>query len=110
MGSIIMLVIKLKSRIKYTKDIFSELLKIGWSLWEASSFLDKLPDVVEFRENTHAHWKHGTEITSFKHTNIPVVECSECGFYFCDIINNHNFMYKFCPFCGATMDGDKNDE
>lgn len=27
-------------------------------------------------------------------------ECSECGF------NNSNFDYRYCPMCGARMDGD----
>ena len=55
----------------------------------------------------HGRWVDKPLIKSFKHTNIPVVECSECGIDFCDIINNHYFMYRFCPNCGARMDGDK---
>ena len=55
----------------------------------------------------HGRWIDKPLIKSFKHTNIPVVECSECGIDFCDIINNHYFMYRFCPNCGARMDGDK---
>lgn len=55
----------------------------------------------------HGRWVDKPLIKSFKHTNIPVVECSACGIDFCDIINNHYFMYKYCPNCGAKMDGGK---
>lgn len=52
----------------------------------------------------HGKWKVKPCIKSVKHVNIPVVECSVCGLYFCDIINNHNFIYRYCPSCGAEMD------
>lgn len=55
----------------------------------------------------HGRWVNKPLIKSFKHTNIPVVECSACGIDFCDIINNHYFMYKYCPNCGAKMDGEQ---
>lgn len=54
----------------------------------------------------HGRWEDAHEIKSFRHTNIPVVQCSECKVYFCDIINNHHYMYNYCPNCGARMDGD----
>ena len=57
----------------------------------------------------HGRWVDKPLIKSFKHTNIPVVECSACGIDFCDIINNHYFMYKYCPNCGAKMDGGVED-
>lgn len=57
----------------------------------------------------HGRWIDKPLIKSFKHTNIPVVECSACGIDFCDIINNHYFMYKYCPNCGAKMDGGVDD-
>jgi hypothetical protein len=31
-------------------------------------------------------------------------ECSECGFH------NSNFDYRYCPMCGAKMDGERRDE
>ena len=65
-----------------------------------------IADVAPVR---HGQWVDKPLIKSFKHTNIPVVECSACGIDFCDIINNHYFMYKFCPNCGADMRG-SNDE
>lgn len=57
----------------------------------------------------HGRWIDKPLIKSFKHTNIPVVECSSCGIDFCDIINNHYFMYKYCPNCGCRMDGGVDD-
>lgn len=59
-------------------------------------------DVVEV---VHGEWIDKYEIKSFRHTNIPVVQCSKCECYFCDIINNHHFMYHYCPNCGAKMRG-----
>ena len=66
--------------------------------------IEKLPatDVVEV---VRGQWEDAYEITSFRYTNIPAVKCSVCGCYFCDIINNHHFMYHYCPNCGARMDG-----
>ena len=40
--------------------------------------------------------------------DVPVVKCSKCKIYFCDLINNHHYMYHYCPNCGARMDGDGN--
>ena len=69
-----------------------------------TKLIDEIPtaDVAPVR---HGRWVDKPLIKSFKHTNIPVVECSACGIDFCDIINNHYFMYKYCPNCGAKMDG-----
>ena len=53
----------------------------------------------------HGRWVDKQLIKSFKHTNIPVVECSACGIDFCDIINNHYFLSQHCPHCGAKMYG-----
>ena len=37
--------------------------------------------------------------------DVPVVKCSKCEIYFCDLINNHHYMYHYCPNCGADMRG-----
>ena len=44
----------------------------------------------------------GADIIWHGISNIPVVQCSECRITFCDIINNHHYMYRYCPFCGRT--------
>ena len=58
--------------------------------------------VVEVR---HGKWK---EDAFLKPDGLvkryPSVKCSECEIVFCDIINNHNYMYRYCPHCGAKMD------
>lgn len=59
-------------------------------------------DVVEVK---HGEWVKRPCIKNFHDTNLPVVECSNCGISFCDIINNHEYMYRHCPHCGAKMDG-----
>ena len=68
--------------------------------------IKKIPKgiIVDVATVRHGRWVDKPLIKSFKHTNIPVVECSACGIDFCDIINNHYFMYKYCPNCGAKMD------
>lgn len=33
------------------------------------------------------------------------VQCPKCLLYFGDLINNHREVYRFCPYCGAQMDG-----
>ena len=89
-------------------------IRAGKKLITAGFIADHLiANGVTVQENTaadatpvrHGRWVNKPLIKSFKHTNIPVVECSACGIDFCDIINNHYFMYKYCPFCGAKMDG-----
>ena len=69
-----------------------------------------LPDVREI--------KHGRNITEMN----PVDEfvCSECGFMLCDFTeiridedthynSYHECYIKYCPNCGAKMDGGEND-
>lgn len=77
-----------------------------------SKFYDDcpLPDVVEV--------KHGRNITEMH----PVDEfvCSECGFMLCDFTeiridedthynSYHECYIKYCPNCGAKMDGGEKD-
>lgn len=54
----------------------------------------------------HGKWEDKPPVGRIKSTNIPVVQCSECGITFCDIINNHHYMYRYCPYCGAVMDAE----
>ena len=73
--------------------------------------IKKIPKgiIVDVDPVRHGRWVDKPLIKSFKHTNIPVVECSACGIDFCDIINNHYFMYKYCPNCGADMRGSSDE-
>ena len=62
---------------------------------------------VDAVEVVHGEWEDAHEIKSFRHTNIPVVQCSKCKCYFCDVINNHHWFYHYCPNCGADMRGEE---
>lgn len=62
--------------------------------------------IVDARPVAHGKWEDKPPVGRIKSTNIPVVQCSECGITFCDIINNHHYMYRYCPYCGAVMDAE----
>lgn len=53
-------------------------------------------------------WEDGPEIKVFKEEKIPTVQCPKCLLYFGDLINNHREVYRFCPYCGAKMEGGYN--
>ena len=56
----------------------------------------------------HGEWEdyHFVKVDCPK-SGFPTVKCSVCEIAFCDLINNHHFMYHFCPNCGAKMDGER---
>lgn len=61
-------------------------------------------DVVEVRRG---EWEDSYSIKISGLTKAyPSVKCSNCGVIFCDLINNHRYMYHFCPNCGADMRGE----
>ena len=47
----------------------------------------------------HGHWIFVEDMVSY-------IQCSECGEYLCWVNTKRP---KYCPGCGARMDGDKND-
>ena len=57
-------------------------------------------------EPKKGEWIEKTNIKSFRKTNVPVYECSNCNGIFCDIVTNRDF-YNYCPFCGAEMRGEE---
>ena len=69
---------------------------------EQAQFIAK---AVEFYQNNgikHGHWIHGSSSENIR------VTCSECGYkvnYFWDSWQDA----KYCPHCGAKMDGGEND-
>lgn len=64
-------------------------------------------DVIEVR---HGEWKDRGVVKRANTENAPIVACSECQITFCDLINNHHFMYRYCPYCGAKMDGERKEQ
>lgn len=58
---------------------------------------------VDATEYVHGEWIDAKFVRAHKSTNMPVVQCSICKCYFCDVINNHHYMYHYCPNCGAKM-------
>ena len=63
---------------------------------------------VDAVEVVHGRWIDVRGIPSVNRKDVPIVKCSKCEIYFCDLINNHHYMYHYCPNCGAKMDGDGN--
>lgn len=48
--------------------------------------------------------RHGEWIANYEYEDFIDADCSVCG-------KRSDFMYKYCPFCGARMDGgDDNGE
>lgn len=60
---------------------------------------------ADVRPVVHARWEDGPEIRVDKGEKIPTVQCQKCMLYFGDLINNHREIYRFCPYCGAQMNG-----
>ena len=64
----------------------------------------------KFVRERHGEWEdyHFVKVDCPRN-GFPTVKCSACGITFCDIINVHRYMYKFCPHCGANMGGKENN-
>ena len=78
-----------------TKDIVNDVIKL----------LQNEP-TADVQEVKRGHWREGAFLKVSGLNNYPSVICSNCGITFCDIINNHDYMYRYCPNCGADMRGD----
>lgn len=105
--------IKLVKRIKYAGDVHSALMELGWDAKTAAAFLDDIPDadaekvceqmglVKEAMDMAKAYLRpvrHGRWIISSD------------GYYpycwDCKARPKGGNMTKYCPNCGAKMDGD----
>ena len=105
--------IKLVKRIKYAGDVHSALMELGWDAKTAAAFLDDIPDadaekvceqmglVKEAMDMEKAYLRpvrHGRWIISSD------------GYYpycwDCKARPKGGNMTKYCPNCGAKMDGD----
>ena len=87
---------KVKRKINYVLSVYGNGL-VNRKIAEA---LKNVPveDVVPV---VHGHWIIANSPTGL--VDIDRLVCSECGYknyYFCK--------FKFCPICGAKMDGERN--
>lgn len=97
--------ISLVKRVKYAGDIHTELLKSGWDLDTATTFVNNIPD-ADVAQVRHGRWKFVKKVGV---TN--TYKCSLCGRI--EFINESIFynmkekikeLYPYCH-CGAKMDG-----
>lgn len=64
---------------------------------DIEAIVSEIP-AADVREDVHGEWKP---------TEYPIMpECEDCSVCGYRAIYGHN--YKFCPHCGARMDGDGN--
>ena len=83
---------------------------ISYGIRIALGRIDGTPIIRPESLRVHGMWYDKPPIIWHGTSNIPVVQCSECGITFCDIINNHHYMYRYCPHCGARMDKEENND
>ena len=73
---------------------------------EAASAVEAVPVV-------HGHWRDGCAVQNGK-VVYHSIDCSECQNVFKadsrDIAEHWKSRFKLCPFCGAIMDEDAEDE
>ena len=70
--------------------------------------VDRMPTIDTESLRPNGKWIDRWTVKNPQVEEIPSVECSNCGMLFCDLINNHREMFRFCPHCGAKMDGGEN--
>jgi len=96
------------SNIKYLLDISEETAIEGREI-VYKSMIDDIPtaDVAEVK---HGRWRNC-------YLDYTLAECSECKEMFdvcseekatAELFDVFNRFYKFCPNCGARMDGERN--
>ena len=88
------------------RDMMEQALGDEWEIQYADDRLDEIPaaDVMEVQ---HGRWILNTVRDEWQQFHSDP-ECSECGFhpYY---YHDHSVM-KYCPNCGAKMDGGADDE
>ena len=72
--------------------------------------IDAIPTIEPESLRPHGEWIDRWLCNYPQVKRIPSVECSNCGMPFCDLINNHREMFRFCPYCGAKMNEGETDE
>lgn len=96
--------IKLRQRVKYAGDVHRALLDLGWELDTATAFVEALPD-ADAEPVRHGEWVDKM---------VRDWHCSECGHKVPRLVCFDGYCYddklRFCPNCGAKMDGRNTDE
>lgn len=85
------------------KELLEDLERFAPECRAAFLIIEK-QEAVDAVPVVHGRWVDVRGIPSVNRKNVPIVKCSKCEIYFCDLINNHHYMYHYCPNCGARMD------
>ena len=80
------------------------LLRKGYNIKDIKIIDNKIFGIFFRNINKYTRWIEKQSIESVGKTNIPVIECSNCGIYFCDLFCNYKDIYNYCPHCGAKME------
>ena len=93
--------IKLEKRVKFAGDVLNELLKAEWDIEAAVAFVNAIPD-ADCAEVVHAEWRVDGFCTNCNNR----AEVQSIGFNCTGGTRIEYKRTKFCPECGAKMDGD----
>ena len=80
------------------------LLRKGYNIKDIKIIDNKIFGIFFRNINKYTRWIEKQSIESVGKTNISVIECSNCGIYFCDLFCNYKDIYNYCPHCGAKME------
>lgn len=94
--------IKLKKRVKFAGDVLNELLKAEWDIEAAIAFVNAIPD-ADCAEVVHAEWRLDGFCTNCGHR----ADVQSIGFNCTGGTRIEYKRTKFCPECGAKMDGER---
>ena len=88
--------------------------RINTGKWEGNPLADYIDNGIPYEERPIGYWKRGREISrTMRGNNIEHIEyanftCSECGLFLEHLLYHFDGspFYKFCPECGAKMEGE----
>ena len=72
---------------------------------KAARIIDQMP-TIEAEPVKRGRWNHRQDMDYVDQNGAEHIhgQCSECGLIH-DFIDGHTAQYKYCPQCGAKMDG-----
>lgn len=80
------------------------LLRKGYNIKDIKIIDNKIFGIFFRNINKYTRWIEKQSIESVGKTNIPVIECSNCGICFCDLLCSYKDIYNYCPNCGVKME------